>query len=87
MHDCFAHNVSFLLRALCVLVYQRVFKLIISQLRRFLGKPEGPSFERTVSALDTIVQSESQVILVHFAENGDESLLVDLYDALLESAW
>ena len=66
---------------------QRVFKLVISQLRRFLGKPEGPSFERIVSALDTIVQSESQIILVQVAENGDASLLVDLYDALLESAW
>ena len=66
---------------------QRVFKLLISQFRRFLGKPEGPSFERIVSVLEAIVKSESQIILVNFAESGDESLLVDLYDALLESAW
>ena len=67
---------------------QKVFKLLISQLRRFLGKPEGASFNRIQSILEALVKSSSHALLVEYAyEDEDESLLIELCEVLLEGAW
>lgn len=67
---------------------QRVFKLLISQLSRFLGKPEGPSFNRIKFILEALVESNAHCLLIQYAyEDDDDSVLNELCQVLFTGVW